>query len=200
MIKFNTRLATAVATAAVILGAVAPAAFADTGVIIDGNGENSTSTVAINNTTGTKVVQVNNSTVVTSVNSTASTGKNTANGNTGGSTSITTGNATSNVHVSVGGSSNTAVITPDCGCNTTTSVAITGNAEDSSNGVVILTKNWFKAIQKNFSTILTDVSSIGKTGHNTSSSNTGGTTNITTGMGTSNVTVDVTGSTNTLSH
>ena len=200
MTNFNTRFVTAIATAAVILGAVAPAAFADTTVNVTGNGAGSNNTVVTNNTSGTKVVQINNSTVVTSVNSTASTGGNNASFNTGGDTSINTGNANSTVNVSVGGSSNTAAFVDPCGCNTTTNVTVGDNGAGSNNGVIVSSSSWFKAIQKNWSSIITTVTSLSKTGHNTSSFNTGGTTNVTTGGGTSNVTVNVTGSSNTLVH
>jgi len=198
MIKFNARLATAIATAAVIMGAVAPAAFADTAVIIDGNGANSNNVVTVSNSTGTKVVQSNSSEIGTSVDSSASTGGNTASGNTGGDNTIVTGNASSTVNVTVGGSSNTATVTPTCGCDTTTTVAISGNGKNSNNGVVLTSNNWFKVIQKNWSSVITQITSLSKTGHNKSNSNVGGSNTIITGGASSHVTVNVTGSTNTL--
>lgn len=195
--NFNTRIVTAIATAAVVLGAVAPAAFADTTVSVSGNGAGSNNTVVTSNTSGTKIVQKNTSTVVTSVNSTASTGGNNASYNTGGDTSINTGNANSKVKVDVGGSSNAAVVT-DPNANTTTNVDVSGNGAGSSNGVVVTNSSWFTAIQNNWSSIVTAITSVSKTGKNTSSFNTGGTTNTTTGNGSSSVTVHVTGSNNTL--
>jgi hypothetical protein len=198
--NFNTRIVTAIATAAVILGAVAPAAFADTTITVTGNGAGSNNTVVTNNSTNTSVNQSNNSTVVTSVNSTASTGGNDSSFNTGGETSIQTGNATSKVKVTVGGSSNAAVITDPCGCNTTTNVDVSGNGAESSNGVILSSSSWFNAIQNNWTSIITEISSVGKTGKNTSSFNTGGTTTTTTGNSTSKVKVNVTGSNNTLVH
>lgn len=198
MVKFSTRLTTAIATAAVILGAVAPAAMADTTVTIVGNGSHSSSTVNVSNTTTTNVVQQNISNVTTAVNSTANTGGNKANDNTGGNVTVISGMANSTVNVGVGGSSNTLNITPNMSGNTTTNVTIAGNGHKSTSKVTLTNSNMLTVIQQNISNIVNAIVSQAKTGKNHANNNTGpGDTTVTSQDGTSNVTVNVTGSTNT---
>lgn len=198
MINLNKKIAVAVATAAIVLGAVAPAAFASTtNVTVSGNGALSSTGVKVNNTTNTTVVQSNASNVVTVVNSTANTGGNHASFNTGGATVIGTGNATSNVNVTVGGSSNKATV-PTPAADNTTNVTVSGNGALSVNKVKVTNTNVLTVVQQNLSNIWTVLASSTKTGNNSSNFNTGGTTGIGTGDATSNVTVNVTGSSNTL--
>jgi len=196
--NFTKRLTTAAATAAIIIGTIAPVAFANTNIKVNGNGDKSNNTVNVSNNTSTTVVQGNGSVVINQVDSTAGTGGNKANGNTKGNTTISTGDANSNVNVTVGGSSNTATVTPSCGCNTTTNVTVKNNGQNSTNKVTVASNNVFTAIQTNLSFIVNAVSSVVGTGGNTANSNTGGDTNVTTGSANSNVTVNVTGSSNAL--
>ncbi|MGI8419909.1 MAG: hypothetical protein ACR2LN_04660 [Candidatus Levyibacteriota bacterium] len=196
MINFNAKLTTAVATAAIVLGAVSPAAFANTNVTVSHNGALSDTSVQVRNTTNTTVAQNNDSTVLTDVSSHANTGGNNADFNTGGSTIIGTGDANSTVNVTVGGSSNTAIVpTP---ADNTTHVTVSHNGALSTNKVNVSNHNWVSVAQQNLSYIWTSVTSHSKTGGNSSSFNTGGTTGVGTGNVTSNVTVHVNGSSNTL--
>jgi len=198
--KFSIRITTAIATAAVILGAVAPAAFADTTITVVGNGAHSNSTVNVSNTTSTNVTQQNSSNITTAVNSTANTGGNKANDNTGGNVTVTSGDANSTVNVGVGGSSNTLTITPNCGCNSTANVTIAGNGAKSTSKVTVTNSNILTVLQQNISSIVNAIVSQTKTGKNQANNNTGpGDTTIISGMSTSNVTVNVTGSSNTAS-
>ena len=198
MINITKKFTVAVATAAIVLGAVAPAAFASTtNITVSGNGALSNTGVKINNTTNTTVVQSNVSNVVTVVNSTANTGGNHASFNTGGSTVIATGNARSNVKVTVGGSSNSAVV-PTPATDNGTNVTVSDNGALSVNKVKVNNSNILTVVQQNWSNVWNVISSSTKTGNNSSNFNTGGITGIGSGNATSNVTVNVTGSTNTL--
>ena len=96
--NFKSKLATAVASAAIILSTVAPATFASTNV--SHNGALSTNTVIVSNTNLITIVQQNFSSIINNVISGANTGGNSTGFNTGkGGTIILTGNATSNVTV-----------------------------------------------------------------------------------------------------
>jgi hypothetical protein len=196
--NFKSKLATAVASAAVILSTVVPATFASTNVSVNGNGAFSKNNVTVNNTSGTTITQSNSSTVITEVNSTANTGKNTSTFNTGGDNGISTGNATSNVNVTVGGSSNNATVNTTCGCNNNTTVNVKNNGAFSSNGVKVTNNSSTNVLQQAWNYIVTGVASSANTGDNSSVFNTKGTNGIVTGNSHSNVTVNVTGSSNTL--
>ncbi len=196
--NLKSRLATAVASTAIILGAVVPAAFASTNVNVTGNGAFSHSNVTVNNTSGTNVTQSNSSTVITVVNSTANTGHNTSAFNTGGDNIISTGNATSNVNVTVGGSSNNATVNTTCGCDSNTTVNVKNNGAFSSNGVKVTKNSSSNVVQEAWNFIVTGVNSKAGSGDNSSVFNTKGTSAIVTGDSHSNVTVNVTGSSNTL--
>lgn len=191
------QFATAIATAALLVGAAAPA-MAATDVNVSGNGAFSGTKVKVSNTTSTKVKQGNYVSNTTVVNSTASTGGNSSNFNTGGVSAISTGPATSTVTVTNGGSSNTAVVSGDCGCISDTTVNVSGNGAFSHNVVKVNNSSWLGVFQKNVSEVLNVVNSKAKTGNNDSSFNTDGGSVVETGAATSNVTVTNEGSTNTL--
>lgn len=193
------KLPTAIATGALLLSAVAPAAFAaNTTVNVSGNGAFSNTSVKVKNVAGTTVSQTNVSNVTTVVNSTANTGNNSSSFNTGGGSAVVTGNATSNVNVTTGGSSNTANVTPNCNCGSNTTVNVSGNGAFSKNKVDVKNVSWVTVLQQNVTEVLNLVSGKAKTGGNDSNFNTGGGSGVGTGDATSNVTVTTNGSSNTL--
>src|SRR3989338_3997974 len=94
------KLATAIATGALLLNAFAPLAFASTTIQISGNGVGSNNYANVTQTSTTTVKQSNNASVTNNVDAYADTGDNSAKWNTGGDVTVNTGNATVNTSVS----------------------------------------------------------------------------------------------------
>lgn len=199
MNKLILKTATGIAAVGLLFATMAPAAFAD--VEISGNGSGSSNGVSLTVSNLCKVKQSSNTTAVTTVTSSASTGGNTASSNTGGSVTIDTGDATSTVETTVTGGSNVAV-DPCCGCEPAAApdVLISGNGENTSNGVTLAVEAKKVVKQKSNTTAVTTVTSRAKTGKNKAKYNTGEGANvaITTGGATSSVTTSVTGGSNSL--
>lgn len=196
--QFKYRISTAVATGALMMNLLAPAAFADTTVTVEGNGNNSDNNVVVNNTSKLNLNQTNNLVVTFAVNSTANTGGNKANGNTGGDVSIDTGNANSTVNLSVTGGNNVANL-GGCLCdNETTNVTVLDNGNGTTNDVKVKNKKKVTANQTGNTVVVAAVDSKAKTGKNKAKNNTNGTVNVTTGNSTSNVTGNVSAGHNTL--
>src|SRR5256885_6401692 len=128
----KSKLATAIATGAVLLNALAPMTFADTTVVVNGNGDSSNSSVSTTQSNTVSVAQTNNANIQNNVVSHASTGGNDAGRNTGGDTKIDTGNATSTVNVQNAANLNSADI-KSCNCNSSTGVLVSGNGVKSDN-------------------------------------------------------------------
>jgi len=137
--RYALKLGTAISTGALMLGLLAPAAYAAE-LEISGNGTSSNNNITVTETTTANLTQKNKTSVNMTLNATANTGNNSANNNTGGNTTIDTGNATANVLVVVTGGSNEATLN-DCGCpESTDSALISGNGDSSSNNIT-KTKN-----------------------------------------------------------
>lgn len=187
----KTKLTTAIATGAVLLNALAPAAFATT-ITVTGNGDSSANHIDVSNNNSTEVTQSNHSNVTNNVSSTANTGGNEADRNTGGNSSVDTGDATSTVKVTTAANTNTANVT-GCNCdNSDTTVKISGNGTDSNNSIDLdngRKGNDTTVDQHNYSTVNNQISSDANTGGNGASRNTGGTSSVNTGNATSDVTV-----------
>lgn len=193
---FPTKITTALVTAALVTGVIAPAAFADTTVSVNGNDAGSHSMVNVHNFNGTSIHQHNMLGVAIVIDSNANTGNNHTGFNTNGASIVNTGSATSNVNIGVGGNSNYAVL-PNCGCGTSkNTVNVEGNGPYTKNHVNVTNTNWLGVFQNNLSTIFTGVVSHSNTGGNSTSFNTGGLNGIGTGDATSNVNVTVNGSSN----
>lgn len=193
------KLGTAIATSAIMLGAIVPSAFAATNTVVVKNGAFSDTYVNVKNNSSKTVVQGNKQHVTNVVNSKANTGKNKASFNTGGSSGIVAGEAKSTVNVTVGGNSNTAALDPNCGCvNGDTNTVVKGNGAFSDNTVKVTNNSWLTVLQSNVSHVFNAVSSSANSGQNSTSFNTGGDSVVETEAATSNVTVTVNGSSNTL--
>lgn len=186
------------ATGMLLTGVMSIAAFANTDVVVSGNGADSSNRVSVTNSKSSTVSQSNDTTITNVVSSVASTGGNSTNKNTGGDTSIMTGDASSTVDVTNHGSTNTATVNP-CGCaGGLDTVTVTGNGADSRNRVRIRNSNSSSVTQSNLTDITNVIDSKAKTGRNRANKNTGGTTSVDTGMADSMVTVHNYGSSNTL--
>jgi len=185
----KTRVATAIATGAVLLNALVPATFASTTtIVVSGNGDSSSNSVSANSTNNVSVAQTNNANITNNVISHASTGGNDAGRNTGGNTSIDTGNATSKVDVTNAANFNQASVA-NCDCNNSTGVLVSGNGVDSNNNVNVDSKNNVSLGQVNNANLENKIDSSAKTGANDANHNTGGSTSVTTGDAKSDVNV-----------
>ncbi len=195
MSRFLQKIGIGLAAASLVGASLASSVFA-ADLTISGNGEGSSNTIIDVSKCHSSVTQSNNTSVNTYASVSASTGGNNANSNTGGDVSITTGDATAGVSVSVDGGSNVATPPSCCECQSSPSVAITGNGEDSHNLVVTKQKSSTSVSQKNKTKVKTFASVKAKTGHNTSNGNTNGTTTVDTGDSTAGVVVSVTAPSN----
>lgn len=182
------KIATAFATSAIVLNAIATPAFAGTNIQISGNGENSNSKADINVTHSNVVTQNNTANVTNNVDVNSSTGGNKANGNTGGDVKIDTGDAKTNVTVSNQLNQNVAQLNC-CPANDTTNVVIEKNGEYSKNKVYLDRENFNGIFQNNAADVYNDVYVKTNTGNNSAKSNTGGDVEIKTGDANSTVNV-----------
>lgn len=187
---FKTRLTTAIATGAVLLNAIAPAALAQE-ITVSGNGVKSDSTVNVSTNKTTVVNQNNNSNVINNVTTTSKTGNNDANHNDGDA----------NVHA--GSASNTTTVKNQMGLNDAsvtnvpsqgTNVTVggpdgkSGNSAFSDNVVNVQNNSPVLINQKNNTNVFNNVNSKSDTGKNRAHGNDG---NVTVTTGAASTTVDV---------
>ncbi len=191
------RIAVAIATGALLLNAFAPLAFADTSIVISGNGSNSNNTTNVVTSTNTTVQQSNSANVTNNVTSNATTGGNDASANTGGNVTVSTGNANNNTTVSTAVNANQAQVS-GCGtCNGgNTSVTVSGNGSDSNNQANLTTGNETNVVQGNQANVKNNVNASSNTGSNDASANTGGDVTVRTGSASSNANVSTTANAN----
>jgi hypothetical protein len=171
--KLHYKLATGVASAALLVSSFAPLASAE--VLISGNGSRSSNGVFVSNTNTTSLSQVNRTDVSNDVNISNNTGGNRANGNTGGDVSINTGNAEAAVEIHNMAGSNVASI-DSCGCasNGIGDITIVGNGSRSDNYVRADSDKLFRLQQRNDSDFDNAVRVNNETGYNRASDNTSG--------------------------
>lgn len=191
---FKTKLTTAIATGAVLLNAMAPAAFAGTTIEISGNGAGSDNWTTLNQTTTQTVTQNNSAYVTNNVDANAKTGGNDANFNTGGTVVIDTGDAKSKVNITNDLNKNLAEV--DCCQSGNTNVTVSGNGADSNNGVTLDQTTDTTVAQNNYANVNNDVDADAKTGHNDAVKNTGGDVIIATGNAEADVNVSTTANVN----
>ncbi len=189
---YKTKFATAIATGAVLLNALAPLALADTNLTISGNGSSSDSDVHVTSSNSTSVVQNNTANVTNTVNTTANTGNNRANDNTGGDVTVNTGAASSTVDLSTAVNRNEASVSGcgSCGTAGNTKVTISGNGSHSDNDVRLNNSGSTQVFQTNDAIINNNVDNRENTGNNDANRNTGGTVTVLTGNATSNTSID----------
>jgi len=171
------KVASAIATSALIFNTLATSAFATTNVTVSGNGDSSSNTATVTNNQETKVVQSNTAVISNSVSSNTNTGGNTASRNTGGHVTVDTGNAGSQTTVTNSANMNSADLS-NCNCeNGDTKVEISGNGVESRNkaSVTDSRNSGTELFQNNTAVVTNKVDSYANTGDNNANRNTGGT-------------------------
>lgn len=177
----KSKIASVVATGALLLSAASPAFAADS-IEITGNGATSVNNANVNQTSTTQVSQSNNAVVTNNVVSNANSGGNSADFNTGGQTTIVAGPAKSATNVVTAVNGNSADITPcDCANGAGDSVKISGNGATSFNNANLNKVNTAVLGQTNTAAVTNNVASNSNSGDNDASFNTGGATTIMTG-------------------
>ncbi len=184
MIDLKRRIVTGIATSAILINALAPVAFAETTIVISGNGAGSDNWTTVNQTNKTTVTQNNNAIVTNMVDADAKTGGNDAGFNTGGNVGIHTGDATVKADITNDLNRNAAEV--DCCSAGSTDVKISENGAGSQNGVQLGEKTTTTVTQDNKAMVTNMVDADAKTGGNDAYKNTGGDVMI----GTGNATVD----------
>jgi len=201
MTNLQKRVATAVATSAMLLNVLAPIAHADTMLEISGNGANSENEVKVNNTSNTTVTQNNNAVVTNNVTSNSSTGGNKANDNIGGDVIVKTGDATSKTNIVNDLNKNVAEV-DNCNCEGDTEVKISGNLAGSENEVELnsghhRSNSSDTAIyQDNTAKVYNNVDAKASTGGNDANRNGSGDVTVITGDAKSDVSVKTTANVN----
>jgi len=127
------KVATGIATGALLANVLAPIAFADTELTISGNGANSDNDIKIELENEVNIDQDNYANFDNNIDADANTGDNDANKNTGGDVEIKTGDA--EVDITLDNSANINWVDVDCGCTT-------GDLEVSKEMELILTTTW----------------------------------------------------------
>lgn len=175
----NKRIASAVATGALLLNSFVTPAFAATNIQITGNGSDSNSEAKLELKKSNSVVQNNTANVSNKVDVKAKTGGNSADDNTGGDVKISTGDSAVGVAVKNMLNSNSASV--DCCANGDTDVEISGNGSDSDNEAKLDMKSSNGIFQDNYGKVNNNLNVDAKTGDNEADDNTGGEVEIETG-------------------
>jgi hypothetical protein len=175
---FRRRLATAIATGALVLNSFATSAFAAT-VEISGNGSDSDNDAYIDLKKTNSIAQYNDAYIDNNVDVKASTGGNDANDNTGGDVNVDTGD--SDVAVSVANLLNKNSAAIACCESGDTSVKIAGNGHKSDNKVDLDLDSENEIYQENDADVDNDVDVDAETGDNEANDNTGGDVEVDTG-------------------
>ncbi len=185
---FQKKVASAIASGAMLLNLVVPALAQSTTLVITGNGADSENKTDVKVTTSTTVTQNNDANISNNVNSSANTGNNTASRNTGGDVYVGTGDATSVVSVANTANSNQADIDGCCGSDV--EVLIGQNGADSKNDAKLKLENTVWVDQNNDASLQNNVTSNTNTGGNRTNRNTGGDVAIETGDALSAVSIE----------
>ena len=182
--NYKAKIATAVATAALLASSFAPIAFADIESSIVDNGNNSDNTINITQNVTLTLSQTNTANINNTINARANTGGNRANNNTNSDINIDTGNATANADATNTGGGNTLNVTLPGG---NVNQDITGNGNNSTSLVKVVNNTTLTGSgQSNTCNGDNKVRRRARTGRNRANNNTGGTINIPTGNATTN--------------
>lgn len=195
MNKFKKVVASAIAAGSLLVNGFMPV-FAQTTIVLSGNGTNSDNTANVSVTQSTVVTQSNNADVTNKVYADSKTGDNKAEDNTGGDVSVKTGD--SDVTVDVKNTLNNNSANVDCCGATNTDVLISGNGSNSDNDVNLTLggdKNTL-VTQNNNADVYNHVDVDSDTGDNDAEDNTGGDVSVETGDATVNVNVNTTANAN----
>ena len=173
------RIVTGIATSAILLNVLTPIVFAETNVVISGNGAGSDNWANVTQSNTTTVTQNNTANVTNNVDADAKTGDNDANFNTGGTVVVDTGKATVKADIVNTLNSNAAQV--DCCAAGSTDVKISGNGAYSDNGVKLDQTTTTAVRQNNVANVTNNVDADAETGENDANMNTGGDVMIVTG-------------------
>jgi hypothetical protein len=174
MTSLSAKIATFVATSALVLSVVPGVLAADVDVTVADNGAGSHQGVLVVDGSSTTVQQSSTTNVVSIQNSTASTGGDSITNSTGaGDPSITTGNASATNKLTVEGGS--SVVVPDtCGCDpSTVTVDVSGNGAHAKTGVAVVQVSKKKTTQQTNTNVFTVQNAKAKTGNNKIKNSTG---------------------------
>lgn len=187
-IIMNKRIASILASGAMLFNVVGPVAATE--LVVSGNGDSSTSNINFNVNGGTSVTQSNTADVYNEVHASASTGNNDASRNTGGAVTVDTGDAETDVAVTNSVNSNVAEV--DC-CATLDNVdiLIDGNGADTTNSVDLdMNDDEGPAVsveQWNVAELTNKVHANADTGRNNANRNTGADVSVDTGSASTGV-------------
>jgi len=179
MTKLQKKIATAIATGALLFQTVIPVLAQSTTLVISGNGAETDNDINLSQTTTTTVVQNNVANISNNVDADAETGENDQNYNTGGPVSLTTGDATTGVAISNTANSNVAEVS-GC-CDVDVDVEISDNGYKSDNTANLKLDNSTALFQNNYAYIKNEVDAESETGENDQNYNTGGPVSMETG-------------------
>lgn len=195
MNKYKKAVASAIAAGSLLINGFLPV-FAQTTIVLSGNGTNSTNTAGVNVTQNTVVTQTNNADVTNNVTADADTGDNKAKDNTGGDVSIKTGD--SDVKVDVANTLNQNSASVDCCGSTGADVLIEGNGSDTKNsvGLTLGAQAATTVAQTNDADVYNKVDVDSETGDNKAKDNTGGDVTIETGDASADVSLSTTANAN----
>ncbi len=161
--------------------------FAESTILITGNGSDSVNNAVVTVTNTTQVTQANNANISNNVTSNSNSGGNDASHNTGGNVTVDTGNAKTQVTVSNTANTNVANVA-NCNCGTgNLNVKVSGNGDGSVNTANTALTNQVQLGQTNSANIGNVVAANSDSGNNGASHNTGGTTSLMTGNATTKV-------------
>lgn len=166
------KFGTVVATAAMFASVMAPAAFAETTVIVSGNGAKSDNTVKVENENKIEVWQGNVTVAKTYIEQDGNSGGNNCSGNTGGGCTIDTGKVTNKAEVVVQGGDNKVILPDPCGCDEDTTVKVKNNGYKSDTYVKVENENKTKVGQFNGTFAFTGIGQYGDSGNNKAKYNT----------------------------
>src|SRR3989337_3824389 len=164
MTKLQKKIATAIATGALLFQTVIPVLAQSTTLVISGNGAETDNDINISQTTTTTVVQNNVANISNNVDADAETGENDQNYNTGGPVSLTTGDAATGVAISNTANSNVAEVN-GC-CDADVEVEISENGYKSDNEANLKLNTATNVFQNNSANIKNDVDADSDTGDN----------------------------------
>ncbi len=168
-------ITTGIATAAIMLGSIAPAAFADSTFVVSGNGSRSQNSIT-SDTSNTMIVSQSNDTRISNdVSISNDTGGNSVSGNTGGDVMLRSGDANADVMIHNMAGSNIADIGNTCGCEGgDVDAIITGNGSRSDNSIDTSSNHYFLLNQQTNADFDNSVDIDNNTGDNDVSDTTGG--------------------------
>lgn len=178
MTNLQRKIATAIATGALLLNTVTPA-FAAKTLIISNNGADSESTIEVDVDRNVDVEQDNDADINNTFNITTDTGDNDATDNNGGDVEVETGDSLVTVKANNVANTNHAAV--DCCPGGDLTAKVSDNAADSDNDIDVDYESDIDIDQDNDADIDNDVDVDQDSGNNDASDNNGGSVKIETG-------------------